>query len=517
MSSWTKRLLLLAALCTLAFAARRSAYEWLFCEIQTDDRYPEGTQRVRAHTDRWTGERVFRQWFRSGVLRIESISDSSGDRYTTREWYDIPPGRVDAPRLRLEETANRNLHFLRRVMWNYDGSVDPELSVTSYQGDVAARTTRVHVQKRASLPTSGMGSISWLETSLDNHDPAKREQAARTLGYLQRGDVADSIAALLTDPDPFVALAAAESLGEMGPAADDAVDLLVAYTLGFSADSLQTWETCDISTSALESIGTARALDGLVRIIGSWRCRCQSDAIRRVASFEHGELAIDALLRACKDRFLFVDAVVAIGAIGHNAGRAAPELTSMLEELKRGDFRRRYVIESLGEIGPSAKIALPALMAVAKEERSLDDTAQEALVALSQIAPDDPEVFDCIVDALRASRLWGLDLPTLWTQDLEEHLAAGGAANLDRLALLLQERGLDKFAARVLWLMNDARATSLVNSSISSGSTWLSRQSVFFPDSRKMTTTPVEAAEPNPAAGQRDTTPRTPPRTRGRL
>jgi hypothetical protein len=480
LGNWAKTLLSIVVLCAVTFFVGPRAYEWPLYEVTMEEWYPEGTPRKRLQVSRWTGESTYRGWFRSGALRFEAISDSDGDRCTEREWYEVAPGVQDTPRLRREEMTDRHSRIHRRVVWNYDGSVNPESSITRYEGERAASTAREQVRLDTLDSTTGLGSRSWLEGPLRSPDPVERERAVRTLGYLQRDDFAIRAASLLTDPDPFVALAAAESLGEMGPAADEAVDLIVNYVLSRPSGPEAPWEMCDIATNALAKIGTTRALRGLIAIIDSWSCDCQSNAIRLVSSFERGDIALDALLRACRVPFLASDAIIAIGEIGSEAERAVPELISMLEQLQRGDPRRLAVVESLGRIGPSARSAVPMLTLLAKETSGLDDSVQESLVALARVSPENPMVFDFIVDRIRADGIGMFDEPRLTRSTLEECLAAGGPANIDRLAPLLQEHGLDRFAARVLWLMNDRRASSLVSSAVSGGATWLSRDRVFL-------------------------------------
>ncbi len=143
----------------------------------------------------------------------------------------------------------------------------------------------------------------------------------------------------LQDPDPRVRENAAESLGQMGPGASEAIDPLLLclsdadpYVIGKAAE-------------ALSRIGGA-AVPGLIRVL------------------EH---AVPAARWP---------ATIALGKIGPEAHPAVPALTQALTDST--DEVRWGAAVALGNIGPKAQPAVPALM------RTLSDRDQDVRFGASQ-------------------------------------------------------------------------------------------------------------------------------------
>lgn len=100
------------------------------------------------------------------------------------------------------------------------------------------------------------------------------------------------------------------------------------------------------------------------------------------------------LLHAAPDYWL-LGAIDALGAIGDP--RAVPALTTTLHDTHRG-FRSRAA-EALGEIGPDAKDAVPALIEVMFHDhvRSIREQAQRAIIAIGHTAV--PPVLEILCEA----------------------------------------------------------------------------------------------------------------------
>ncbi len=95
--------------------------------------------------------------------------------------------------------------------------------------------------------------------------------------------------------------------------------------------------------------------------------------------------AIPAMTEALKDtdvdvRFAAAEALVKLGV----PGRVVPALIALLED-KRW-YNRRWAAEILGDVGPPAKAATPALTKVLKDES--EDVRKAAAEALKKIQPD---------------------------------------------------------------------------------------------------------------------------------
>ncbi len=102
--------------------------------------------------------------------------------------------------------------------------------------------------------------------------------------------------------------------------------------------------------------------------------------------------ALDALMRAARSRNSF-ERTLAITYLGQLGSRGEPAIGLLIEALNGGDpYDARQAAQSLGEIGPSAKRAVPDLMR-AMQQHLHSDIGCFSAESLGNIAdPDDTRV-----------------------------------------------------------------------------------------------------------------------------
>ena len=160
----------------------------------------------------------------------------------------------------------------------------------------------------------------------------------------------------LRDPDREVKMAAVFTLGEIGPAAADAVEPLMRVVNEYEKDP-------GIAIMAIDAIG-----------------RIGPAAGRVVPVFA-------AMLKAPRHN-AWINVAMALCRIGPEgraeASSTVPALIEMLETDKWAP-NRRFAAEVLSEIGPAARQAIPALTAAADDsDPQVRDAAQNALTVLER-------------------------------------------------------------------------------------------------------------------------------------
>jgi HEAT repeat protein len=121
-----------------------------------------------------------------------------------------------------------------------------------------------------------------------------------------------------------------------------------------------------------------------------------------------GDGAVALLLPALQDAKPYSSdrekALKALGEMGPGAKKAVPALVELLKSagpgVSMGDSLKENVIETLGKIGPGAKAAVPALLEVAKSNASYGRIAGKAVLALGQIGPDAAEAVPVLIRKL---------------------------------------------------------------------------------------------------------------------
>jgi HEAT repeat protein len=206
-----------------------------------------------------------------------------------------------------------------------------------------------------------------LRKLLSHQSASIRMHAASALGDLgvAAAEAVDDLTALLKDPEEGVRREAAEALGKIGSDAKGAIPTLIAV----------------LNDSA-----------GSVTMHAAW-------ALSRM-----GPAAAEPLIAALNDRNLQHLAVVILGDTGAAAKSAAGPLARLLAEPELDPVFGREVILTLAKIGPDAGEAVPALLAILKDETNplrpaaawalAKMGARQALPLLIQALPkdDNPEM-----------------------------------------------------------------------------------------------------------------------------
>jgi HEAT repeat protein len=202
---------------------------------------------------------------------------------------------------------------------------------------------------------------------------------------------------------------AAQTLGECGPAAREAIGPLIAalededFWVGeAAADALRKITGApepvrERRNRSAEPGGVPPAVQSLLRAMQDPRSRWMAV----VALGEMGATARDAvpaLMEALEDDDSAVrwDAAKALGKLGPAAARAVPALVAVLHE-QSDAIVRQYAVAALGSMGAAARSAVPALIGSFKDQSSrLDEQASEALVSIG--APAVPALVEAMKD-----------------------------------------------------------------------------------------------------------------------
>jgi HEAT repeat protein len=210
------------------------------------------------------------------------------------------------------------------------------------------------------LATGGPGVVRALRQNLSSDQIKYRVDAARSLGVIgpdAKAAVPDLIGAL-RDPDREVKMAAIFALGEIGPAAGDAVEPLMRVATDYEKDP-----------------GTAMmAIDALGRI---------GPAAQRVVP------VFTAMMRAPRHQ-AWAHVAMALCRMGSEgraqASTAVPALIGILKTDKWAP-NRRFAAEVLSEIGPAARQAVSELEAATNDgDPQVRDAARKALTVLERAA-----------------------------------------------------------------------------------------------------------------------------------
>ena len=113
--------------------------------------------------------------------------------------------------------------------------------------------------------------------------------------------------------------------------------------------------------------------------------------------------ALNELVNSLQSRNFF-ERIAAIGFLGQLGSNAAPATDALVQSLANGDpYAGREAAHSLGEIGPGAKRAVPALLNVL-QQHATGDIAWFAAESLGSIAdPADPTVIAALKQAAASS------------------------------------------------------------------------------------------------------------------
>jgi len=213
--------------------------------------------------------------------------------------------------------------------------------------------------------------------ALKHKDPVIRAEAASALAYftLSADEVRRALPPLikaLDDPDPSVRLDAATAIGNMGPAAADAVPAL---------------------TSALRdrAVGYRTLGSGAVKLpilsVGSDVRNAAITALRKIGPPAHTSMPALKRLVEGGDPFTSGQAALAIWRIDHDADSSLPTLVKVLSEPSAA---RQFpdLLKALGEMGPQAVSAIPLLTRLIETHDQSAPTALEAMRMIDPVAAE---------------------------------------------------------------------------------------------------------------------------------
>jgi HEAT repeat protein len=215
---------------------------------------------------------------------------------------------------------------------------------------------------------AGPRAFQALRDALKSDQAKTRMAAAQSLGMIgedAKAAVSDLVDVALHDQDQLVRIYAAASLGRIGPGARDAVEPL------------------------LKLLQTEQDLQMVATVIHSFH------ELGPIAKPALPVLATMAANPECNSRLMAAWAMCRIGPEGRaKAAAFVPQLIVQLTTDKQPNSRR-FAAEVLGEIGPTADGAIPALSAATEDQdRAVRQAAAKALEAikrdLAKVKPAEP-------------------------------------------------------------------------------------------------------------------------------
>jgi HEAT repeat protein len=280
------------------------------------------------------------------------------------------------------------------------------------------------------LVSIGKASIPVLLKTLKDRNPLKRAEAAMCLGRI-KGEPESVLPALieaLKDRNFGVRRASVGALGCFGPEAKEAVAPLIKMLDDKGKPEIGDLRICEIAMDALERIGpTAKeAIPKLLLLLKAKDKGLRRWAFHALAGVARGDPAVVkvllTVLQTDKDIGDRGGAVGALGRMGKTARGAVPALVEALKVPKGTDPRvaldfQEQILIALGKLGAEAKEAVPGLIALLKDKTQqeylrirvayalgdIGPAAVAALPALKEVAREqDSPLRDAIAEALRA-------------------------------------------------------------------------------------------------------------------
>lgn len=215
---------------------------------------------------------------------------------------------------------------------------------------------------------------------LHSPDEAVRLQAIDTLGTsgAKNQETLSALIARLQDRSPKVRVRAADALGRIGPAAE---------TAGPALGDLLDDPNVHVRRAAIRSLRSTRPpAQVIVPLLA--KAADDADPAVRVSALDgladSGKAAVPYLIAAIGNQRTAYWACLALGEIGPDAAPAVPAVMQVLAKDPRAEVRREAAM-TLGAIGPAAASAVPVLT------RSLEDreygVRMGAVFALGRIGP----------------------------------------------------------------------------------------------------------------------------------
>lgn len=229
-------------------------------------------------------------------------------------------------------------------------------------------------------------------TDLTDTNPKVRAKAANALMPFKAraASAVPRLIAAIDDNDPHVRDRATWALGRIGAAAESAVPRLIEIIRDKSENKDLRWS----AAIGLEKIGRAaeKAVPVLLAMLQEESAIVRNGAAHALGGLgRHHDQVVPALLRSLRDTDLNVqgNAAVALGKIGKEPHLCVPAIVELLTKYKgfqgRGD-PRYDAIWALGDFAQDAKVAVPALIDIAKDDKDAS-LRSRAIGLLGQIGP----------------------------------------------------------------------------------------------------------------------------------
>jgi HEAT repeat protein len=221
-----------------------------------------------------------------------------------------------------------------------------------------------------------------IKTLTRNKDAESRANAAERLGDLKAVEAVPFLAAALKDKDSGVRSSASGALLELGEAAKDAMPALQEALL--DRDSTTVWN----AAGALHNLGmvTTDLMPAYRRLLLDPDCNMKISAANAISEYappaELLPVAIECRKTPTPDFSHGDDARTLLSTLAKD--KAA--LPLIVEQLREADWDvREWAAHALGDAGPRAKVAIPALKAALQDPDERVRAAAEQ--ALERIAP----------------------------------------------------------------------------------------------------------------------------------
>jgi HEAT repeat protein len=243
----------------------------------------------------------------------------------------------------------------------------------------------------------GVQAAPTLRRRLGSSDAHDRRVAAELVARVEPPSPAltELLRPLLADRDRFVRRAAIQGLGAQGPAAKEAISDLEKE----SADPIRTNRVM-ACVALIHIAGPSEKRVGALADLLLLRKNTEDNAAAYAASElsklgQQAHSAAPQLLAALKYPDVRYAAAYALGPVGADPDKAVPALLAMLKDETERE-RRRTLAVSLGEFGPAAASALPALREALRGEGGGWWVAAEAIGKIGG-----PDAVPALVEALQ--------------------------------------------------------------------------------------------------------------------
>lgn len=341
---------------------------------------------------------LFYEFEETGTNKVLGYKDPGDLRknYPRFYWHAVSPYIRDAlGYLALTQegkqiTANLNTHVF---------VIEHERPSEDWIGKLKDRDRYVRMQAAAALGQIGAEArkaVPALTEALTDEDESIRQWAAHALGQIgpEARSAVPALTAALRDDNAFVRLKAAEAVWDLEHQDEPALPALAA-ALGHG-----NWLVVREAAFTLGKIGgrARAAVPALVEAV-----KHPSGEVRKAAAEALKKIDPTALVAAladalqCSDKYVRMGAAFGLGEAGPAAGAALPALLGALRDESWLVCRAATV--ALGQVGAAARGAVPSLIAALKDEHEL--VRQAAAEALGHIGADARDALPALVEALK--------------------------------------------------------------------------------------------------------------------